>query len=209
MRKILFITGILISVTIMTACGNKEVFNYIKNTKEECVKILFTCPQHQEVFSNENGCGCLQNGKNGSSEVGLINDLMSNYLKQKIMEAPEGTVFAEYIILDATETGSDVNYQIWAEIRDYSKVVNANNKGSELKINKNFEGPILVNMTQTGLNFIINSSESLDATDKASLEKNLSKKSLDWIYGDKENKEKIIKKMIDSLENSAKTALGI
>jgi|GEM_PF-2889652 hypothetical protein len=192
---------VLIAVTALVAFrtpkNEDKTLNYISYDQDECVEILFTCPQYQKQFINDNGCGCaLQTDKVDNPDARGLENLVRSYLAHKVFK-PEnegGVVLAEFVAIglekSKKEVGKELKYETWAEIREYYY-----NAKDERTFNLMHRGPIVLEITETGKNYIIHGHELLDAGDKAILTEELSKTAVSWL-----NNPEAFKKTTDIID---------
>lgn len=143
----------IVSAALLTACGKADnpELDYVSEDLEECSRIEYTCPQFQEAFTNEDGCGCQPSDAPDDSENRTINNLMDLYLsKQVITKECDGEVFSDFSFIDNEATGSNIIKQnVWAIIGEFCP------EGRELREGAFLSAPIVLNVEETGLSYII------------------------------------------------------
>jgi len=205
MKKYIVLITTLITVSI-SGCGidkdpNKQ---YIETDKNKCEKILFTCPQYESIFYNDDGCGCLKtNTTEDNPEARSLVNLVQSYLETRLFPLKDSSnVFAEYLVTDAIENGNDLNYQVLATVVEYIK-----DKDDNLKETQLFVGPIMLKIEQTGNSYIIYEHELINIEDKKSKEK-LSEKTIK-IVDNVEKREALIRKMLENIKSTAGLSYAI
>jgi len=204
-RKILLAVGLLV-IFIINGCGaakdpNKE---YVRNSNDECKSVLFTCPQYQEIFTDDNGCGCKKtsNTKDNPDARSLVN-LVQIYLETKIFPSHETkNIFAEYVVTDITENKNIVNYQLWVVLIEYVKDKNGDYKETSL-----FTGPMILEYEQTNRNYIMYKHELIKLGDVEQMKK-LSEKSRK-IVENVDKRESLTRKMIQQINDVAALSYGM
>jgi len=199
LNKALVVLISILTITTLSACKSSKTddpsLNYISHDQDECIKILFTCHQYQEQFINDQGCGCEeQEDKIDNPEARRIDNLVKSYLANKIFKPKNegGVILAEFVAIGVTKEDKEMKYQTWAEIREYYY-----NAKDERTFDLLHRGPVILDITETGKNYIIHGNKLLDFNNKEGLAKELTKNALSWL-----NNEEVFKKTTTAIEKS-------
>lgn len=192
-KTIVMISGIIVVVLIIAVIialvalkgprNENKNLNYISYDQDECVKILFTCPQYQKQFIDGEGCGCaLSTDKTDNPDSRSIERLVKSYLENRIFK-PEnkgGVVLAEFVAIGLEKSNKELKYETWAEIREYYY-----NAKDERTFTVRQSGPVILDITETGKNYIIHDNKLVDGKDENALKQELTAKAFEW-YSNKD-----------------------
>lgn len=159
MKKYLLIATVLplvfITATLLTSCDSTEKvdknLSYISNDTNECKKILYNCPQYQESFTDEKGCGCKPSGDTKDNvESRSMDQLITKYLKEKMIEpANNGKIQAEFARTGSQEVDNILKYDVYAVIEEFYM------KDNKIAYGSKKEGIFQIKIEETGKNYII------------------------------------------------------
>jgi|GEM_PF-4838785 len=210
MKKTL-ILGIIILV--LSGCGGqKEVSKeYIQGY--DCSKIAFSCPQYYVRFMAGDACGCEMNENvKDDPESRTLRETAKQYIGTKIFKAEDtDKTFVNYTHLDGVEDFSKkemgvvgLNYQVWAEIQQYSIKDQTMTKKNE------FSGPMVLLVSQTGKSYIVYGNERYSADDKEAITAKFTEAAQKDIFADPNTPEGKFKlTMKKQIESEAKAYEGL
>jgi len=193
-----------ITILILSGCGSTNINReYLKGY--DCSKIAFSCPQYYMRFIEGNSCGCEMNKSiKDDPNARTLREIVKQYIGTKIFKAEDtDKTFVNYENLDGVEDFSQketgiigLNYQIWAEIQQYSIKDGVMTKKNE------FSGPMTLSVHETGKSYIIYDNKMYDISNKEEITNKFTEKAQKKIFADpntSEGKFKLtIKSQIDS-----------
>jgi len=208
MRNKLLITSLIGLSIFAYGCGKEKNKIYISENKDTCQEILFTCPQFQEIFYDNKGCGCIKSNAQDNPEIRRLSYVIEEYLNTRIIDTKhDGVTLGKYIFLDgiedySLEVGTGLNYQIWAGMNEYYMEDNT------VKTEKLFNGPVILDITETGRNYIINGSQIFDLKNKEAIKENFTEAAYNWIFNTEKNIEETTIRIEEVLRQEAVTIFG-
>ena len=203
------ITMLPVLLLFTYGCGSDANKSYVSESEDHCQEILFTCPQFQEGFYDEDGCGCIEYDGEDQPESRRLKNLIENYLTIRALDPKhDGVILSTFIFLDATEdasaeVGVNLNYQIWAGMNEYYV------EAGLVKTEKLFNGPMILDIAETGKNYIINGNELFEVESKEAIEQNFTENSYNWIFDTEgESLEAKKNRVEESLRQQALSVFG-
>ena len=190
---------------LFTACGADPDKNYIGKNQKDCAAIKFTCPQFQELFNDEKGCGCQPSEIPDDPELRSLNNLMQGYLSEKIIQPKcGGEVLTDFIFLDNEEVEPRrINQNLWVIVGEVCVEEN------RVKESVFFSAPVILDLEETGKNYIIRGHVSVAEGDdyEACVRDIFTVKAAEAILG--ETKTKDIKKTEEVIRGKATLIFGV
>ncbi len=201
-KHLLKLTILAASAIFFIACGSTPVetveteildysdgtnltdLEYYYSSTQECEEVLFTCPQLQYPFLNDEGCGCgiPTDDAEVSDKQRTLKYLVKSYISHKVFPQKVGTIYetiSELLFLtseqDFQEEYTLTDYEIWAEIEQYEVL-----DGEVILLNK-YSGPIELQLKEFGLNYAIEGHNLYPDMDEKELAENFFENSLTWI----------------------------
>ena len=166
---------------IDVAIARKEIpdFFYISKNPSECRSVFFSCPTGRISFTDDVGCGCLENDEPFKEEQqGLGNMIREKLARELLQPKCDGGVLAEFVYIDEAEVSAgNMNYAVWAIVREICENGDAG---------ATFDGPVAFDVEVTEFSRIVKGYKTTSASDTAAIQAAFTTKAAEWILA-KEN----------------------
>jgi hypothetical protein len=167
---------------------------YISKNPSECRTIFFSCPTGRISFTDDVGCGCLENDEPFKEEQqGLGNMIREKLARELLQPKCDGGVLAEFVYIDEREVSAgNMNYNVWAIVREICENGDAG---------ATFDGPVAFDIEVTEFSRIVKGYKTVSVSDTAAIRAAFTTKAAEWILA-KENlpRDQVIGELQDNIQ---------